>query len=73
MMLTLLITFMILGVLGRSLPQLNVFAVGFSFQSVIVLATMAFTLGTVSWLLADHSQAVLDAVRRAMLIQDAPV
>ena len=55
-------TLLLMGLIGRTLPQLNVLAVGLGFNSIVTLAVMSITLGAVSWLFQDHFEAALSSV-----------
>ncbi len=64
---TLLLSILILGLISRTLPQLNVIAVGFSLNAMIMLVTLALSLAALAWVLEDHAQVVIETVRAALL------
>jgi flagellar biosynthetic protein FliR len=63
----LLLSVLVLGLISRTLPQLNVLAVGFSLNSMIMLATMAISLGAIAWLFQQEAGAALESIRGAVL------
>jgi flagellar biosynthetic protein FliR len=62
-MVALLLAVVILGLVGRTLPQLNVFAVGFNLNALVLLVTLACSLSTVSQVVDQRTDAMLGAVR----------
>jgi flagellar biosynthetic protein FliR len=61
-----LLATLILGFVNRTLPQLNVMAVGFSLNAIIALAALAISLGAVVWVFQDQIIPFLDALHAAM-------
>lgn len=59
-MTALLLATLILGLAGRTLPQLNVMALGFSFNSLIALGTLSISLGAAAYALQDHVEPTLE-------------
>jgi flagellar biosynthesis protein FliR len=60
-----LLATLILGFVNRTLPQLNVMAVGFSLNAMIALAGLAVSLGAAVWVFQDQVIPFLDAFRAA--------
>lgn len=56
-----LLSVLVMGLIGRTLPQLNILAVGFSLNILIMLATLSVSLGAIVWLLQDELGPTLDA------------
>jgi flagellar biosynthetic protein FliR len=54
-----------LGLVNRTLPQLNVMAVGFSLNTLIAIAALADTLGAAVWVFQDQISPTLAALRDA--------
>lgn len=54
--LALLLASIILGLIGRTLTQLNVMSLGFGINVVVALVVLAMSLGSAAWLLEDHFQ-----------------
>jgi flagellar biosynthetic protein FliR len=69
-----LLATLVLGFINRTLPQLNVMAVGFSLNTAIAIAALAFSLGGAVWIFQDEITSVLDAIRAAAPseVQQAP-
>lgn len=56
----LLLATLILGFIGRTLPQVNILAVGFGLNSLVAFAAIALALGTAAWALEDQIQPALE-------------
>lgn len=63
----LLITNLALGILTRSAPQLNIFAVGFPITIAVGFATLMLTIPYLAPLMEYFTHASLDAISRIML------
>lgn len=63
LMLSLLLSVIIMGLISRTLPQLNVMAVGFGLNSLVVLAVLSVTLGSIAWVFQEQVAATLDTLR----------
>ncbi len=63
MMVALMLTIVIMGLISRTLPQLNVLAVGFSVNSIIMLSAMLLSLGVLARLFEDQSLLAIDMIR----------
>lgn len=55
----LLMATLVLGLIGRTLPQLNIMAVGFGVNIATALGVLAFTLGALAWAFADRIEPSL--------------
>jgi flagellar biosynthetic protein FliR len=71
-MVALLLAMLLLGLISRTLPQLNVLAVGFSLNSMIMLLALAASLGGVAWVVQTHADAVLVTIRDAIVFDGPP-
>jgi flagellar biosynthesis protein FliR len=64
---SLLLATLVMGLVSRTLPQLNVLMVGFGLSSMLMLAALSLTIGTAAWAFQDQIepalQSVLDALR----------
>jgi flagellar biosynthetic protein FliR len=69
LMLSLLLSVLIMGLISRTLPQLNVIAVGFSLNSLVTLAVLSVTLGTVVWVFQDQVATTLDTLREGFRVE----
>lgn len=67
-MAALLISTLIVGLISRTLPQLNTFALGFGLNSLVLLGSLALMLGAAVWVFEDK---LMDTV--AMIIETLKV
>ena len=65
-MISLLLAVLVLGLISRTLPQLNVFAVGFNVNAIVVLLTLVFSLATINAVVEEQADVILEAVRDAI-------
>jgi flagellar biosynthetic protein FliR len=65
-MVSLLLAVLVLGLIGRTLPQLNVFVIGFNLNAAILLVTLAFSLATVSVVVEEQADTIVVSVRDAI-------
>lgn len=70
-MLTLLLTMLIMGLISRTMPQMNVLAVGFGINSMVVLGTLLLAIGVMASLFQDQSFLAIDRVH-SVLVEQAP-
>jgi flagellar biosynthetic protein FliR len=61
----LLLATIVLGLVGRSLPQLNIFALGFGLNAVTTFAVLAVSFSGAAWLLQDNLEPTFEAVMEA--------
>jgi flagellar biosynthesis protein FliR len=70
---SLLLATLILGLIGRTLPQLNVFALGFSLNSLLALAGLALAIGAAIWAFQNEIEpamrAIFDALRTPLKME----
>jgi flagellar biosynthesis protein FliR len=59
----LLLANLILGLISRTLPQLNVMAVGFGVNIMITMLMVGATLGAIVWLFQDSAWGTIDRLR----------
>jgi len=67
----LLLATLAVALISRTLPQLNAVAVGLNFNSLIVLAVMAATLGSAAWVFQEEVAGVVDQMA-AVVVGPAP-
>lgn len=65
-MVALLVATLLLALISRTVPQLNVMALGFGLNVAVLLGTLAFSLGTVVWVFQDEVTAALLIVQEAL-------
>ncbi len=71
-MVALFLAILIMGLISRTLPQLNVIAVGFSLNSMVMMLTLAASLSAVAWVVQDHADEVIVAIRNALIFHEPP-
>ena len=68
-MIALLLATVVLGLISRTLPQLNVLAIGFGLNAVVTFGVLAISIGAIAWLFQEQFepavQAIVDALRPA--------
>jgi flagellar biosynthetic protein FliR len=62
----LLLTTLVLGLVSRTLPQLNVMALGFGLNSLVTYGVLMLTLGAVAMVLQEQFQPALDTLTSAL-------
>src|SRR5262249_10929808 len=67
LMISLFLATVVLGLVSRTLPQLNVLALGFGLNSFLTLAMMMLSLGAVAW---TFQQPAIEALHQ---LQEAAV
>ena len=59
---SLLLSVLVMGLISRTLPQLNILAVGLSLNSMVMLATLAVSLGAMCWLFQEEVAPAIDVI-----------
>ncbi len=67
LMIALLLSNLVLGLISRTLPQINVIAVGFSVNSLLALALLFLSVGAVAWTFQDPTLEVLQHLRETLV------
>jgi flagellar biosynthetic protein FliR len=65
----LLLSNIVLGLISRTLPQINVIAVGFGLNSLLTLGMLLLTIGTVAWTFQDPTVDVMQQIT-ALLVRN---
>lgn len=68
----LLMSILILGLISRTLPQLNILAVGFSMNAIVMLAMLALSLGSIAWAFQNEVAPTLNLLRDALASTTVP-
>lgn len=63
----LLMSVLIMGLISRTMPQLNILAVGFNMNSLVMLGVLTLSLGTIVWVVQDHVDVAIDSVLNSLL------
>lgn len=61
-LLSLVVTAVVLGLIGRLAPHLNVLASGLGVNSLVALTALSLCLASVAWIFQDQCQATMEAV-----------
>ena len=62
-MVAMIISLLVMGLISRTLPQLNVIQVGFSLNSMIMLLILSLTLGTGITYFDEQLRVAIDEMR----------
>ena len=62
----LLLATLALGLVGRTLPQLNVLTLGFGANSLLAFAALGLSLGTAAWAFQDQVQPALETILESL-------
>ena len=71
-MTALLLATLVLGLIGRTLPQINILAVGFSVNSLLTLGCLFTTVGAIVWAFPLEAVTALDMLRETIAAQAVP-
>jgi flagellar biosynthetic protein FliR len=63
-----LLATLIIGLVGRTLPQLNILAVGFSLNALLTFAVMFISLGATFWVFQEYLQPALEALMEVLKV-----
>jgi flagellar biosynthetic protein FliR len=63
LMVALLLSNLVLGLISRTLPQINVIAVGFGANSLLALGVLFLSIGAAAWTFQDPATDVLERVK----------
>jgi flagellar biosynthetic protein FliR len=61
-MTALLLAHLVLGLIGRTMPQLNINALGFGFNSLVGMGMLALSLGAMVWMFQEQIDLLLENV-----------
>ena len=62
----LLLSTLVLGLIGRTVPQLNILMVGFGLNSMLSFALMSLTLGATVWAFQEQIEPTLSTLLEAL-------
>jgi flagellar biosynthetic protein FliR len=62
----LLLANLVLGLISRTLPQLNVLMLGFGLNAMLTFAVLSLTLGAAAWVFQDQLQPTLEVILDAL-------
>ena len=64
----LLLSNLVLGLISRTLPQINVIAVGFGVNSLLALGVLFLSIGAAAWTFQEPTVDVLQQMREALVV-----
>lgn len=64
---SLLLVTLVLGLIARTVPQLNVLLLGFGLNSLVALGVLSLTIGAAAWTLEDYLEPALELILEALL------
>jgi len=65
-MTALLLSTLLLGLIGRTMSQINILAVGFSINSLLTLSCLFTSIGTIAWAFPQQAASAIDLLRDAL-------
>jgi len=65
-MTALLLATLVLGLIGRTMPQINILVVGFSVNSLLTLGCLFTTIGAIVWAFPSAVPVAIDSIREAL-------
>jgi flagellar biosynthetic protein FliR len=65
-MVALLLATLILGLISRTLPQLNVIVLGFGFNALVSIAAVGISLGAAAWIFQEQVKPFLETALQAL-------
>lgn len=65
----LLLSNLVLGLISRTLPQINVIAVGFSLNSLLALGLLFLSVGAAAWTFQDPTIDVMHQIQEALVVR----
>ena len=61
-----LLAIIVVGLIGRTVPQMNIMALGFSLYGMVGLASLAITIGSMAWVFQDQIDFVLESLATSL-------
>jgi flagellar biosynthetic protein FliR len=62
----LLLSTLVMGLISRTLPQLNILMVGFGLNAMLTFATFSLTLGAAAWAFQEEVEPALEILLEAL-------
>lgn len=66
-MVALLIGVLVLGLISRTLPQLNLIAIGFSLNSMLLMLFVMLTISSIAWMFQGGIEPTVDKIRATFI------
>ena len=67
----LLLATLVMGLISRTLPQLNIMAFGFGLNSMATISMLAISIGTVAMLFQNHVEIVLEMLSEVFVMRSS--
>lgn len=64
----LLLATLVMGLISRTLPSLNILAFGFGLNTMVTLGALAFSLGGIAWVFQQQLEPAIDTMLDAVLM-----
>ena len=61
-----LIALLAVGMLNRTLPQLNIMAIGHNLNALLLLVVLMFSVGSIAWVFQDQMTMALDQMQQVL-------
>jgi flagellar biosynthetic protein FliR len=65
----LLLATLVLGLIGRTAPQLNIISLGFGLNAIVTLGGLALSLGVIAWVFQEQVEPFLESILEAIVSQ----
>src|SRR5262249_31698316 len=62
----LLLATVVLGLISRTLPQLNILAIGFGLNSLVTFIVLAVSVGAIAWLFQEQLEPAVETIVQAL-------
>ncbi|NOY29453.1 MAG: flagellar biosynthetic protein FliR, partial [Planctomycetes bacterium] len=72
-MTALLLSTLVLGLIGRTLPQINILAVGFGINSLLTLGCLFTTIGAIAWAFPQQASSAIDLIMESLRPAPTPL
>ncbi|MCH2595489.1 MAG: flagellar biosynthetic protein FliR, partial [Pirellulales bacterium] len=72
-MTALLLATLVLGLVGRTMPQINILAVGFGLNALLTLGCLFTSLGAVAWAFPQQTTAALELIKETLRQSVSPL
>ncbi len=69
LLVALLLSNLVLGLISRTLPQINVIAVGFGLNSLLTLGLLFLSIGAAAWTFQEPTIDVMQRVQEALVVR----
>jgi flagellar biosynthesis protein FliR len=67
----LLLSTMVLGIVSRTLPQLNIMSFGFGLNALATFGALSVSLGSIAWIFEQHVESALETILDLVKITNA--